>query len=232
MLERDDLELLQRHADGDLGAEDRARAERLLASNVEARSAFGVLKAVADGLPDGMSADAPQEMTSEIMARVKSVRHFAPGKRTWGPAVPRESVMSTRSKIVAGISAVAAVLLVGVYIVGVPRVDEGADATIGGAQRYQAPQLAAKDVAVGDTDTQAFLQSETFDRILKDPNARKLLSDANVRTMLASQELQGALAEPEFAAALRRLAASDAALMRMMSDADMSGALADMEIQA
>ena len=47
---------------------------------------------------------------------------------------------------------------------------------IGQAQRYQAPQISNKDVEMaGSAEAQQFLQSDAFDRLMKDPAARSAL---------------------------------------------------------
>ena len=110
--------------------------------------------------------------------------------------------MSTKSKIVWGVSSTAAIVLIGLWVAGlIPPAHDGGEATIGAAKRYQAPQIAGQDVAVSDTEAQAFMQSETFDRLLKDPAARKALSSPEMRTMLANAQVRTALAEPAFASA-------------------------------
>jgi hypothetical protein len=80
-----------------------------------------------------------------------------------------------------GLATVADVTQAVFTITGFPVADRGTEATIGAAQRYQAPQISDKDVVLGDAQIQKFLQSETFDRLLKDENARKLLSNEVMR---------------------------------------------------
>jgi hypothetical protein len=57
---------------------------------------------------------------------------------------------------------------------GLPPVDKGVEGTIGAAKRYQAQQISDKDVVLGDTSAQQFIQSDTFVRLLKDPASMKL----------------------------------------------------------
>ena len=221
MLDRDDLELIQRHLDGDLTPAEANRLETLLANNSEARSMASALKAMTDGLEAGAMIKPHDDAVAAIMAKVQTLpqprRHgFIPTLRAnvaraaaalkemsglaTGAGSRMEDVMSSRAKIVMSISAAAIAVLIGVYMMGYyPPVDEGA-ATIGAAKRYQAPQIAAKDVKLGDTQAQAFMQSETFDRILKDPNARKMLASAEFREFFADAEMSAALQHPEFAA--------------------------------
>jgi len=208
MLKQNDFELLQRHQDGDLSPAEVQRVETLLAVSPEARMAAAVLQSLDRHTDDGQGSETA---VPEIMARVQAMPHPRPLGWTAlvrnraarainetlnafaGPQTRVEETMASRSKIVWGISGTALVILAGLWMAGlIPPKQEGADATIGAAKRYQAPQIAASDVKLGDTEAQAFMQSETFDRILKDPNTRKLLASAEMRQMLSSPELDSA----------------------------------------
>ena len=86
-------------------------------------------------------------------------------------------------KIMWGLAAAAAVVLGVFTLKGFPPVD-GTQGTIGAAKRYDAEQMTDKDVTLGDTSTQNFLQSDTFAAIIQDPNTVKLLSDPGVSKAL------------------------------------------------
>jgi hypothetical protein len=102
-------------------------------------------------------------------------------------------------KVIWGLAAAAVLVLAVVGYVANPSVNQGTEATIGTAQRYQAPQIEAKDVAVGDTKTIALMQTATWDAIVKDETLRTLLQDANFRTKLQDPEIRRALQNPEAA---------------------------------
>jgi hypothetical protein len=57
--------------------------------------------------------------------------------------------------------------------------------TIGGAQRYHSTQITGADVKVTETEVSKWMQSDTFDRIIKDPEARKLFADASIQRLFA-----------------------------------------------
>jgi hypothetical protein len=105
-----------------------------------------------------------------------------------------------------GLAAAATILLAIFVVRGVPPADPATEATIGAAQRYQAPQIGAKDVVVGDTSTQAVMQSETWDRIVKDEALRTLLLNdsfrAQLQEALRNNDFRAQLADPRIAAAL------------------------------
>lgn len=172
MVERNDFELIQRYVDGDLAPADVTRAEALLSRDADARAAAASLRALAAMVAG--TAEPPDGAVDEIMARIEAM---APPRPGWLSRVRRvvahgagasqpgresrvEDVMSSRSSIVWGISTAAVIVLAGLWIGGVlPPAPEGADATIGAAKRYQAAQMSSKDVALGDTEAQAFMQS-------------------------------------------------------------------------
>lgn len=132
-------------------------------------------------------AEPPPGLVSDVMDRVASLANRGSAR----PSSLRTNgvTLMTSRKAMWGLAAAAAVVL-GIFIVkGFPVVEQGTDATIGAAKRYQAEQLSDKDVVVGDTQVQEFLQSETFDRLIKDDSARQLLSNRSVRAALSNPEL-------------------------------------------
>lgn len=131
-------------------------------------------------------AEPPPDLASAVMARVDSLTDR--GARQTSVRTNGVTFMTTR-KAMWVLAAAAAVVLAVFIVTGFPKVDRGTEATIGAAQRYQAQQLTNKDVVVGDTQIQEFLQSETFDRLMKDESARRLLSDRSVRVALSNPEL-------------------------------------------
>ena len=124
-------------------------------------------------------------------------------------------------KIIFGLAAAAAVVLAVITYTSIPPATEGTEATIGAAQRAQTPQIASKDVGLGDTSAQDMLQSETWDAIMKDEDLRSSLQDADVRAMLEDANMRNALQneavrnamrEPQFAQHLKQRLSSDQAL--------------------
>jgi len=111
-------------------------------------------------------------------------------------------------KVLWSVAAVAAVALVALKVVGYPPVQQGTEATIGAAQRYQESQVSAADVKVEDQQFQAFLQSDLFRQLvsdkaaqnaLKNQDLQKALADANVRVALARPEIRFAIANAHLA---------------------------------
>ena len=96
---------------------------------------------------------------------------------------------STRKWMFIGGGVVAAVALV-IGFQNYPPQPKDATGTIGAAQRYHEPQITGADVQVGQDEITKWVQSDTFDRIVKDPQARKLFTDAAVQQKLTDQGRQ------------------------------------------
>ena len=89
---------------------------------------------------------------------------------------------SSRKWMFIGVGVVAAAALV-MFLQNYPPQSKDAVGTIGAAQRYHEPQITGADVQVGQDELTKWVQSDTFDRIVKDPQARKLFTDAAVIAM-------------------------------------------------
>lgn len=100
-------------------------------------------------------------------------------------------------KVLWSLAAAAAVALVALRVVGYPPVKEGTEATIGAAQRYQAPQIAASDVKVEDQQFQDFLQSDLFRQLASDPVAQDALKNEDLQRALADASVRAALARAD-----------------------------------
>jgi hypothetical protein len=125
-------------------------------------------------------------------------------------------------KVMWGLAAAAALALIVMKFTGFPPMGDGTEGTVGAAKRYQAPQIAASDVSVAPDEAQAFLQSDTFDRLIKDEDTRQMLANPSFRSALASPEFRSALASPEVAKAL-----SSPELRQALSSAELRQALAN-----
>ena len=90
---------------------------------------------------------------------------------------------SSRKWMFIGGGVVAAVALV-IGFQNYPPQPKDSTGTIGAAQRYHEPQITGADVKVSQDELTTWLQSETFDRIVKDPEARRLFTnEAVMRTV-------------------------------------------------
>jgi hypothetical protein len=166
-------------------------------------------------------ADPPDSLVPDVMKRVADIRRRGTGAKVSTPVVrlTRGGLVMTR-KVIWGLAVAAAITLAFFAGRGFPPVGTGTEGTIGAAKRYQAQQLSDKDVVLGDTEAQAFLQSDAFTQLINDEASRKLLSDANVRVAMRNDALVKALADR---GALRAL--SSVELARLFRDPSLKAAL-------
>ena len=138
--------------------------------------------------------DPPARLVENVMMGISANS----GNRSAGRAVPfdRGGIAMIR-KAMWGLAAAAAVVLVIYTVIGFPIANRGTEATIGAAQKYQTPQLAAGDVKVGDASVQEFLQSEAFDRLIKDPQARSILTDSRIHAQLTNKDFTNSIANAQ-----------------------------------
>ena len=150
-------------------------------------------------------------------------------------------------KVLWSMAGVAAGALIIMRVAGFPPVENGTEATIGAAQRYQAQQVSNADVKVQDAQLQAFLQTDAFHKLstdkaalaaLRNKDFQRALTDSSVRVALANGDIQVALArygataataaklEASAATALTRALQSSQALQVALSSPAVAQAIA------
>jgi hypothetical protein len=163
-------------------------------------------------------AEPPADFAREVMSRVAASGH----QNRQGSIVPissRRDIPMTR-KVMWGLAVAAAVVLAVFAVTGFPPVGHGIEGTVGAAKKYNAQQMTASDVTLGDAAAQQFLQSEAFDRILKDRDARSILANADVRQILRNDVIARAIGDRE----MREVLASND-LARLFNDAEIRAEL-------
>ena len=239
MLRHDHEALLHGAVDGTLTLEERDALRELLAHDADARQRFGELERLNALLASLGTAEAPADLVADVLARVVPHAAAPQSVRTFVPSTPQRGVIVNK-KLIFGLAAAAVVILAVVTYTSFPPATEGTEATIGAAQRAQTPQIASKDVGLGDTSAQDVLQSETWDAIMKDEDLRSSLQDAEVRRMLEDGDLRRALEHeavryalrrPEFARIYKAQLSGDQAMteaaLRSTNDAKLRGAFAN-----
>lgn len=230
----EDDALVQGLLDGSLQPAEREAAERLVQANAEARRRSAELAELAR-LLDGLGpAEPPVNFSARVMQAVADAHVHAKTNRTLEASGQRLTFSERLSqlidggfgmgkKVMWGMVATAFVALVVMKVVGYPPID-GAEGTVGAAKRYQAEQLKPTDVQVDDS-AQAFLQTDTFDHLMKDADAREILSSPSFRVALANADFSRALASPDLVKQLsspdlvKALASPD--LMKSLSSPDL-----------
>ena len=114
-------------------------------------------------------------------------------KRSREDVMARQQNMFQRRMIFAGAGVLAVAALV-VYFGGYyPPAKEEAFGTIGAADRYRSSQITGADVKLESPEVQAFLQSETFDRIVRDPAARAALTNSDLQAAFMNDKFKDAM---------------------------------------
>jgi hypothetical protein len=133
-------------------------------------------------------------------------------RHTHGPA--RGATMA--KKVLVSLAAAAAILLAVVWYTGFPPSTGHTEGAIGAAQRYRTEQIKQSDVKVSNPDLQAFMQTDAFDRLIKDKQAVAALMNPAFQQLFA---LDGGHA------------LSDAAVDHALSDSAIVAALAAPSVQ-
>ena len=234
MMTARDEDLLQARLDGELGPGDATELQRRLGESVEVRQRAHELDRLAAALDElAVSGPAP-DVTRDVMMRIERPRAVSGGTMP-NTVSHRVSNRIMPKKVMWGLAAAAAVVIGVLVFTDFPPVDNTQGA-IGAAKRYNGQQMSQGDVQLGDTSAQAFLQSDTFARIMSDPSAVKLLSDASIRTALADPGVARAFADPAMMRALTsaelRALFSNAELARAISHPDLQRAMSSPDLVA
>ncbi len=263
MIGHEDEELLQHALDGALSADETERLRARLAAEPDLRARADSLERLVTLVDAHGRVQPPAEFTDRVMAAVATVPPARPawhrrlasvagaigrqlfpgfahhsGQSTGHQESFRKAGMAGGGVIVAkkalwGIAGLAVVIvLVVVYFNGTRSVDQGAQGTIGAADRYRGAQPSS--VSAKAADAQAFLQSDTFDKLVKDKDVRNLLADHLACAVLAKVDvqvlnrraLQDAMADGAAQAALGTKALQDA-----MEDGAVQAALGTKALQ-
>jgi hypothetical protein len=170
---------------------------------------------------------------SGLTAVIGAAMPYQEGART---SIREGGAMSSRKWLLAAVSLVALGAIGYFAVKGWPPVDKGSQATVGAAERYQKPQIKEGDVGVTESEVQAFMQSDVFDKLIKDkaavaalanPAMQAALANANVAAALKNPAVQAALAKADIAAAL-----ANPAMQAAFAKADIAAALANPAMQA
>ena len=233
MIHPDHEVLLQGRIDGTLTGDEREQLDRLLATDADVRARADELDRLADLVDSLGDVDPPSGLTQQILSAIA-----ARGVRAPAHDIARIATFDTKAshaahsgarmdggtvmgkKVMWGLAAAAVIALAVLNYTGIVPPREGTEGTIGAAKRYQAPQIADKDVALGDTSAQAFIQSDLFDQMMHDGNVRQLLSNEATRAALKSAELRAVLATPGLAQAL-----ASPALRQALGSAELRAAI-------
>ena len=163
----------------------------------------GLSDEVTEMLRDLPEVDPPPALVDNVMSTIvrrARIETMSPTLMTKGRTMAK--------KVLWSVAAAAAVALVVMRVLGYPPVQDGTEATIGAAQRYQAPQISSADVKLEDAQLQAFLQSDVFRQLASDKVAQEALKNNDFRRALADASVRVALSSPDVVAAIAARAAT------------------------
>ena len=163
----------------------------------------GIPHEVTEMLRDLPEVDPPPALVDNVMSTIvrrARIETMSPTLMTKGRTMAK--------KVLWSVAAAAAVALVIMRVFGYPPVQDGTEATIGAAQRYQAPQISSADVKLEDAQLQAFLQSDVFRQLASDKVAQEALKNNDFRRALADASVRVALSSPDVVAAIAATAAT------------------------
>ena len=212
MLRHDHEALLHGAIDGTLTLEERDALQELLAHDANARQRFGELERLNALLASLGPAQAPSGLVADVLARISPHTAAPQPVRNVVRLVPKRGVIVNK-KLIFSLAAAAVVILAVITYTSYPPATEGTEATIGAAQRAQTPQIASKDVGLGDTSAQDVLQTDTWDAIMKDESLRSALQDVELQRALLDVNLRESLKNEA-----GRLALRGAELSRYLQD--------------
>jgi hypothetical protein len=234
MLRPEHEALIQGAIDGTLSEQERDAYRRLMAESAEAQNRAAELEQLSDAIESLGLAEPPPGLARDVAAQISPRAWAEPSRHSVLRSNPKRGI-AVNTKLIFGLAAAAVVVLAVITYTSYPPATDGTEATIGAAQRAQAPQIAPKDVGLGDASAQEFLQSDVFDELIRDEATRTMLQDASLRQSLASPELRKALESDAVRVALRspelKKLLDDQALMRNLDDASLIKKLEDANLR-
>lgn len=243
--------LMQAVLDGEASPEERRTLDERLAADPVARAEFEAWRSLFDGLGGLPSAEAPPHLVPQIRAALHRHQLLAPSsviepgprdktslgilptlrRLLWLAPSEESDRMNFNRKLAAGGAFVVVALGVSAIVFDYPPRSQDVTGTIAAAERYRAPQAGAEAVKLGDQTIAQLMQSDAFDRIVKDPELSAFAKQAAVRD-LARVLQKNFDASRMMAAAIdvSRAAVQDVELSRtVLADVDLSrSVLADL----
>ena len=182
---RQHLPLMFAVLDGEATPEEARELERLLAEDAGARAEYETLCRLFAQLQRVSRLDPPSSLADAAAKRRQPFNLSAEGKTMIRNVSKRALWIGT------GVAA-AAVVIAG-FLLNFPPGGENVSGTVAPAQRYRAEQIKAEDVKLGDQAVAQLMQSDSFDRLIKDPKIRALARDPAFEALARSQVLAAIL---------------------------------------
>jgi hypothetical protein len=136
-------------------------------------------------------------------------------------------------KLLWGVAGLAVVVILAVVYFNGRTVDQGAQGAIGAADRYRGAQPSSVNAKPGDA--QKFLQSDTFNRMMKSKDVRALLDNPEFCAILANPQVALAFKDPQVQLAVEspemQLILDDPAVVSVLGHQDVVNLFGDTDVQ-
>jgi hypothetical protein len=166
--------------DGEGTPDEIRELERLVGGDLEARAEYEAFRNLFTKLQSISTLDPPPGLAERV-------QHFRPS------AKGRTMTRNKRTLLIGIATAAAAVVIAGYFFVDFPAGRQNVSGTVVPAQRYRAEQIKAADVKLGDPAIAQLMQSESFERIIKDPKLRTLALDPGFQALARDPQALSAM---------------------------------------
>jgi hypothetical protein len=166
--------------DGEGTPDEIRELERLVGGDLEARAEYEAFRNLFTKLQSISTLDPPPGLAERV-------QHFRPS------AKGRTMTRNKRTLLIGIATAAAAGVIAGYFLVDFPAGRQNVSGTVVPAQRYRAEQIKAADVKLGDPAIAQLMQSESFERIIKDPKLRTLALDPGFQALARDPQALSAM---------------------------------------
>jgi uncharacterized protein YjbI with pentapeptide repeats len=167
--------------DGEATPEEVRQLEQLLAEDADARAEYEAQRLLFAQLQRLPLIDPPAGLADAAVGRFRRSNLSARGKAM--------SQKLSKRALWIGTAVAAAAVVIAAFVFKFPPGGENVSGTVVPAQRYRAEQIKAADVKLGDQAVAQVMQSEAFERIIKDPQLRALALDATFQSLARGNAL-------------------------------------------
>ena len=176
--------------DGEATPEEARELELKLSESATARDEYASMRLLFERLGSIPQLEAPGIAEAAVKQRRRNAPPSGRSPRSGFSNRGKERSMnpnrSRRSIWIGGGVAVAAVVAVAFFTIGYPPDGRNSAGTVAPAQRYRAEQPKAGDVKLGDQSVAQLMQTEAFDRFVKNPSTRALAGDPDFQALARS----------------------------------------------
>jgi hypothetical protein len=229
---RHHLPLMFAVLDGEGTPEEVRELERILAEDGGARAEYEAVRrffALLQGVPqvdpspgvatavERFQLSGPPRVSSPGAESGKSLLRKQEGisripRISYGLPAKEKTMSRNDSKLALwiGTGVAAAAVLISAFVFKFPPGGENVSGTVVPAQRYRAEQIKAEDVKLGDQAVAQLMQTEAFERIVKDPKMRALAQDPGFQALARTQALAAILRNADALVAQAKAVNTDA----------------------